>query len=172
MPMTTASAQVFIVLRAVGLLLLWYMLFECAHLLVMLLRHGPLIGWGISPFGFTFLSLHEPSTFYIWLNVFFPAFVSGLVLYLGLFSPVALVHLPLSLLLEILIVGFGVLFSSTLDFLNALRDVRFPLWGEARVLWTLQTLQAGWSAIHFTPFGRTYLRDHFGASPTELLRVM
>lgn len=168
----TASTQAIIALRAIGFLLLWYLLFECAHLLVMPLRHGPLIGWGVGPFGVTVLSLQEPPTFYIWLNVLVPAFVSGLVLYLGLFTPIALLRLRVSLLVEIVIIGCGVLFSSTLDFLNALRDVRFPLWGEARLLWTLQTLQSSWAAIHFTPFGRMYLRDHFDVSPTEILHVM
>jgi hypothetical protein len=54
---------------------------------------------------------------------------------------------------------------------NALRDLRYPLWGEARILCSLQFLRASWASIHFTPFGLSYLRDHFGSSPSELLQV-
>jgi len=172
MPIATTSTHVIIVLRAIGLLLLWFLLFEVAHLLVGLLRHGPLIGWGIGPFGVTVVSLREPPVFFIWLNVFFPALVSGLVLYIGLFTPLALLRLPSRPLIEVVVILCGVLLASTLDFLAAVRDVRFPLWGEARILWTLQTLQASWSSIHFTSFGLSYLRDHFHSTPTDLLRVM
>lgn len=172
MPVAATSTHVIIVLRAVGLLLLWFLLFKLAHLLVVLVRHGPLIGWGIGPFGVTVVSFREPPVFFIWLNVFFPALVSALVLYIGLFTPLAIVHLTARPLVMILVILCGVLLSSTLDFLTAVRDVRFPLWGEARILWTLQILQASWSRIHFTSFGLSYLRDHFHSTPTDLLRVM
>ncbi len=172
MPVATTSTHVLIILRALGLLLLWFLLFEVAHLLVGLLRHGPLIGWGIGPFGVTVVSLREPPVFFIWLNVFFPALVSGLVLYIGLFTPLALLRLSSTPLIEVVVILCGVLLASTFDFLAAVRDVRFPLWGEARILWTLQTLQASWSSIHFTSFGLSYLRDHFHSTPTDLLRVM
>lgn len=172
MPEAATSTHVIIVLRAVGLLLLWFLLFKLAHLVVVLIRHGPLIGWGIGPFGVTVVSFREPPVFFIWLNVFFPALVSSLVLYIGLFTPLAIIHLPAVPIVMILVILGGVLLSSTLDFLAAVRDVRFPLWGEARILWTLQTLQASWSRIHFTSFGLSYLRDHFHSTPTDLLRVM
>src|SRR6266567_209306 len=42
-----------------GFLLLWIMLFECAHLLVTLLRNDQLIGWAISPIGVTTLWLQS-----------------------------------------------------------------------------------------------------------------
>src|SRR5215469_17845975 len=79
-----------------GFLLLWIMLFECAHLLVTLLRNDQLIGWAISPLGVTTLFLREPSLPYILLDTFFPAAISGTALYVGLFtsltSPLAIPH--------------------------------------------------------------------------------
>jgi hypothetical protein len=38
-------------LGLVVLLVLWLVLFECAHVLTTLLRRRPLIGWAIGPFG-------------------------------------------------------------------------------------------------------------------------
>jgi hypothetical protein len=158
-------------LGLVVLLVLWLTLFECAHILTTLLRRGPLIGWAISPFGVTLMCLHEPSLFYLWLNVLCPAFVSGSVLYLGLFTSLSPLALPRGPLVEILVITAGVLFTSTTDFLNALRDMRHPLWGEARILRNIQNLRATWARIYFTPFGYSYVRDRFGANPTELLQA-
>jgi len=46
------------------------------------------------------------------------------------------------------------------------------LWGEARILRTIQNLRATWARIYFTPFGYSYVRDRFGANPTELLQAL
>src|ERR1051326_8077187 len=125
-------------LGLVVLLVLWFILFEFAHVLTTLLRRGPLVGWAIGPFGVTLLCLHEPSLLYIWLDVLCPAFVSGSVLYFGLFTSLSPLVLPRGPLVQILVITCGVLFTSTTDFLNALRDMRHPLWGEARVLLNIQ----------------------------------
>lgn len=175
MPAVLASIQVIQVsslLRFVAFLVVWFVLVECAHMLVTLLRHGPLIGWAVGPWGITIMFLHEPSLLSIWLNVLFPAVVSGVVLYTGLFTSLAPFNLPRTPLVEIITITIGVLFSSTVDFVNALRDVRYPLWGEARILRSIQFLRASWASIHFTPFGLSYLRDHFGANPTDLLQAL
>lgn len=152
-----------------GLLGLWIILFEGTHLLLSLLRHEPLIGWAVGPFGFTPLYLREPSTLYILLNVFLPALVSGFVLYIGLFTSIAPISLPHDLFLEVVIIAAGILITSTGDAMNTLRDLRYPLWGEARILRNIQTLRASWASIHFTPFGSSYLREQFGSNPTDLL---
>jgi hypothetical protein len=108
---------------------------------------------------------------FILFNALFPAVVSAFVLYLGLFtalpSPLAL---PSNPLVEILVITIGVLITSTIDFRDAMRDLRYPLWGEARILRSIQLLRASWASIHFTPFGLSYLREHFGSNPTDLLQ--
>jgi hypothetical protein len=108
---------------------------------------------------------------FILINALFPAVVSAFVLYIGLFtalpSPLAL---PTNPLVEILVISVGVLLTSTGDFLDAMRDLRYPLWGEARILRSIQLLRASWATIHFTPFGLSYLREHFGSNPTDLLQ--
>jgi hypothetical protein len=131
-----------------------------------------LIGWSVGPLGVSTLYLSEPSPVFILFNVLFPALVSACVLYIGLFtalpSPIILPHRPL---VEILVIVCGVLITSTGDFLDALRDLRYPLWGEARILRSIQLLRASWATIHFTSFGLSYLRDHFGSNPTDLLQA-
>lgn len=153
-------------------LILWIVLFKCAHLLVMLLRRSPLIGWAVGPLGITIVFLHEPSTFFIWLDVICPALVSGGTLYLGLFTPLGPVTFSSHPLLGALIIFCGVLLTSTKDFVNALRDLRHPLWGEARILRSIQLLRASWAKIHFTSFGYSYVNDHFRSSPTDLLQAL
>lgn len=168
-----ASVHITNILGLIGFLVLWIVLFECAHMPVSLLRNDPLIGWAIGPLGVTTLFLREPSVFYILLNAFFPALVSGCVLYIGLFTslPTSII-LPHHPLIEVLTVVVGVLITSTGDMLNVLRDLRHPLWGEARVLRSIQFLRASWASIHFTPFGLSYLRDNFGSSLTDLLQAL
>ncbi|HEY4383705.1 MAG TPA: hypothetical protein VGN34_04390 [Ktedonobacteraceae bacterium] len=153
-------------------LVLWIVLFRCAHILVMLLRRAPLLGWAIGPLGITFMVLHEPSALSIWLDVLIPALVSAGALYVGLFtplSPLPLLHDPF---VEVLLICFGVFITSTGDVINAFHDLRYPLWGEVRVLRTIQLLQATAARIHFTRFGNSYLVDHFGSKPPDLLRVL
>jgi len=172
MPTVLSGIHVTNLLNLVVFLVLWMILFECAHVLVTLLRHGPLIAWAVSPWGVTVMFLQEPSTLYIWLNVLFPALVSGFVLYFGLFTSLAPIALPHYPFIEVIVIAVGVLLTSTVDFVNALHDVRYPLWGEARILRSIQLLRSSWAKIHFTPFGLSYLRDHFSSNPTDLLQVM
>jgi hypothetical protein len=172
MPVVLSGIHVANLLSLVVFLVLWIVLFECAHVLVTALRHGPLIGWAVGPLGVTVMFLQEPSTLYIWLNVLFPALVSGFVLYFGLFTSLSPITIKNHTLIKVVVIAVGVLLTSTVDFVNALRDVRYPLWGEARILRSLQLLQTSWARIHFTPFGLSYLRDHFGSNPTDLFQVM
>jgi hypothetical protein len=154
------------------LLVLWIVLFKCAHLLVMLIRREPVIGWAVGPLGITLMVLHEPSTIRIWLDVLGPALVSGGVLYMGLFTALSPITLPQHPLVPVVVITCGVLLSSTGDFVNAWRDLRHPLWGEARILRSIQFLRATWAKIHFTPFGYSYLSDHFKTTPTDLLQAL
>ena len=167
-----ASIHILNPIGLIAFLVLWIVLFKCMHILLPLLRHDLLIGWAVGPLGITIMSLHEPSLLYIWLDVLFPALLSGGILWLGLFSSVAPVSLPHNLLIQILTILCGVLLTSTLDVVNAFRDVRHPLWGEARILRTILLFRATWTKVHFTPFGYSYLNDHFGFSPMDLMQVL
>ncbi|HLH60367.1 MAG TPA: hypothetical protein VKV20_01685 [Ktedonobacteraceae bacterium] len=172
MPTSMTGIHITNILGFIALLLVWIVLCEIAKMLVLLLRNDPLIGWAIGPLGISALFLSEPSIAYIIFKALFPALVSGCILYFGLFTtfpePIVVPHHPF---IEILVVAAGVLLTSTGDFLNALRDIRYPLWGEARILRTLQSMRASWATIHFTAFGLSYLRDHFHSTPTDILQA-
>ena len=171
MPGAMASIYISSIPWLVTYVLLWIALVECARILVRMLRNDPLVGWAIGPLGVSTLYLSEPSQMFILFNALFPAVVSAFVLYVELFtalpSPLAL---PSNALVKILVITVGVLLLSTGDFLDALRDFRYPLWGEARILRSIQLLRASWATIHFTPFGLSYLREQFGSEPTDLLQ--
>ena len=171
MPGTIASIYVTSIPGLVTYVILWILLVECARLLVRVFQNDPLVGWAVGPLGLSTLYLSESSPVIILFNALFPAVVSAFVLYMGLFtalpSPLALPRNPL---VEILVIAVGVLLTSTGDFLDAMRDLRYPLWGEARILRSIQLLCASWATIHFTHFGLTYLRENFGSSPTDLLQ--
>ncbi len=173
MPGIIASLHVTSIPGLIGFVLLWIVLVECARMVLRALRNEPLIGWAVGPLGVSTLYLSEPSPLFILFTAIFPAVVSACVLYIGLFtsfpSPIVLTHTPF---VEILVIVVGVLLTSTGDFLDALRDLRYPLWGEARILRSIQLLRASWTTIHFTPFGLSYLRDHFGSNPTDLLQAL
>ena len=166
-----ASLNVTSIPKLVAYVFIWIFLVECARILVRLNRSDPLVGWAVGPLGVATLYLSEPSPVFILFSALFPAIVSAFVLYLELFtaipSPLSLPHNPL---FEILVITFGVLITSTIDFIHAMRDLRYPLWGEARILRNIQLLRASWASIHFTPFGLSYLREHFGSNPADLLQ--
>jgi hypothetical protein len=157
--------------RLVAYVLIWIIIVECARILVGVYRNDPLVGWAVGPLGVSTLYLSEPSPVFILFSALFPAMVSAFVLYVGLFtaipSPLFLPHNPI---FEILVITIGVLITSSLDFFDAMRDLRYPLWGEARILRNIQLLRASWASIHFTPFGLSYLHEHFGSNPTDLLQ--
>ena len=173
MPGIHRDMHVTSLLGLVGFVVLWLALVEIAKVLLALLKNDPLIGWAIGPFGITTLALCEPAPLFILFNALFPAVISGCILYFGLFSvlpsPLALPH---NLLVEILVIAAGVLFTSAGNILNALRDLRYPLWGEARFLRNIQFLRASFASIHFTSFGISYLRKQFGSNPTDLLQAL
>ena len=155
----------------VAYVLIWVILVESARILVRVYRNDPLVGWAVGPLGVSTLYLSEPSPVFILFNALFPAIVSAFVLYLELFTAIpSPLSLPNNPLFEILVITIGVLITSTVDFRDAMRDLRYPLWGEARILRNIQLLRASWASIHFTPFGLSYLREHFGSNPSDLLQ--
>src|SRR5207244_12888431 len=120
MPVAMTSIHVFNFLELAGFLVLWIVLFECAHVLVALLRHGPLIGWAVSPLGVTVMFLYEPSTLYIWLNVLFPALISGFVIYVGFFSSLAPISFPRHPLIDLIALALWILVSRVFALFRAL----------------------------------------------------
>lgn len=156
----------------IAFLVLWPILVVCSRLLISSLRNDPLICWAIGPLGFSTIYLGEPSSTAIILGAIVPAIVSGFILYFSLFSALpSPLTLPHRLLVEIPVIAGGMILTSAFDIMSAMRDLRHPLWGEARVLRTIQFLRASWASIHFTAFGINFLRDHFDITPSDLLQA-
>jgi hypothetical protein len=65
-----------------------------------------------------------------------------------------------------------VLIAAGLQGLRLFGDLRFPLWGEARMLALVERSRALGSRVHFTSAGRQLLRERFGATPREFLRSL
>lgn len=172
MPNVIASIHIYNVLEFVLLVILWLALCECAHVGVRLLRREPLIGWAVGPLGVTIMFLHKPSLFHVCLDVLCTAIVSATVLYIGLYTGISPVIFPHNSPIPILVVCSAVVIMSVATFMRVWQDARYPLWGEARVLLTIQKLRSSWASIHFTPFGCSYLLDHFGSNPTDLLQAL
>src|SRR5256885_1772773 len=80
--------------------------------------------------GVTLMVVYEPATWYIWFTVACPALVSSTILYVGLFTELSPVALPYSPGAQVVILVCGVIIASSGDIVNALRDLRYPLWGE------------------------------------------
>ncbi|GER89353.1 hypothetical protein KDW_35150 [Dictyobacter vulcani] len=110
MPDFLAGISITNTLNLVLFLVIWIILCELTHVLVLLWRREPLIGWAVGPFGLTFMALREPSPLYIWLDVFVPAVVSGSVLFIGLFTALSPVVFP-STFLKVLVMICGLLFT-------------------------------------------------------------
>ena len=160
-------------LGLVGFVVLWLCLVKGTKILLKAFRNDPLIGWAVGPFGISTLFLSTPSARFILLSTTFQTLISGVILYLGLFTglPSPLL-LPRNPLLIIAVLVLGSLLASLGDWVAALRDLYFPLWGEVRILHNIQRLRSSWATIHFTPFGLSYLREHFSSNPTELLQAL
>lgn len=172
---TATSVHSVQMLNPIGILVflaLWIALSRCTHILLTLLRHERLLGWAIGPLGITLLTLREPSLFSIWLNVLIPALVSGVVVYIGLFTALSPFMLPHGPVIEVVCVVVGMVLTSAGDILAALWDTRYPLWGEVRILRTIHLLRATWARIHLTPFGMSYLSKQFGFQPADILKVL
>jgi len=172
MPNVMASIHIYTFLEFFLLVILWLVLCECAHVGIRLLRREPLIGWAVGPLGVKIMFLHEPSLLYICLDVLCPAIISASFLYIGFYTPVSPVVFPQDSPVPVLIICGAVVAVCVATFMRVWQDARYPLWGEARVLRTIQKLRGSWASIHFTPFGYSYLLDHFGSNPTDLLQAL
>src|SRR5258708_20523971 len=135
MPNTVTRIHITSIPGLVGYVILWIILCECATMLATLLRHHPFIGSAVGPLGLSSLFVSEPSIVFILFNALFPAAISACVLYFGLFTALpSPIFLPHHLFVETLVICGGVLLTCTGDFLDFVRDLQYPLWGEAPCL--------------------------------------
>jgi hypothetical protein len=157
-----------------ALILLWILAYVGTCLMLTALRADPPVGWSVGPFGISAIFLRAPSALYCLWQLLLPALVAALVLYFGLFytSPPPILGLPHTPGAEVVAVLVGAVGMSGGNMRRIVRDVRYPLWGEARMLHAVQHARALGGKVYFTTFGRIYLREEFDTTPQDLLQAL
>ncbi len=161
-------AQTLSMLIQLGICLAAY---QVACWMMLLLPRQSLIGWTVGPFGIGAIALGTPSRRVRVAQIVAPVLVLAGVSYADLYlaHPWALArvdHRPAARALATLA---ALLVGAALQALRFAGEVRFPIWGDARVLATVQRSRALGGIVLFTARGRAYLRERFGATPREFL---
>jgi hypothetical protein len=161
-------------LQLVWVLVLWMALHEGVYLLLGMLRRQSLVCWSIGPLGAATTYLRAPGRLFVLLQVVLPAMLAAGFLRFSLFetTPPPIVNLPTRTLVQVLVILLSLLFTSTIRVIMLVRDWRYPLWGEARVLRSVSWCRATGACIYFTTFGRSFLRERFQSSPREFLQTL
>ncbi len=152
-------------------------LHELAHVLVARAYGYRAICLGLSPLAVGIVFLDEPRQRYWLLQVIVPTAVTAVATYLSLFvllpptsaprvvfSGVVAGELAFSIALAVL-TGLG-------DLASAVTEARRPLWGRDRVVRDVRMLKQIRSLVCFTAFGRRYVAEEFGQSPSEFEKAV
>lgn len=172
MTMLATSLQVH-ALAAIFLVFLWLLTMQLLTVVLAQLGGRALIAWNISMLGVAAIYLRRPPAVMRFLQLVGPLAGAALAAYLLLRDRVVppISNLPDTLWVRAAVALGGSLLLGLPRLLGALREARFPLWGEARVLDRLARGAPG-QITYFTASGRTYLRDRFNATPEEFLRTV
>jgi len=154
--------------------LLWLAVYHLVYWLTALTRDPSLVAWSFGPLGITAVGLREPRVRQRLLQLT----LAGLALAALVYTTLYLVHPgPITGLNpepsdQALTVGIPVAVVTLWRLIMILRERRFPLWGEARVMAAVQRSRATGALVFFTRGGRSFLRERFGATPHEFLRMV
>lgn len=166
-------------LSPIGVVALCCATYYVACWLVAMMRRDALVCWTVGPLGITAVYLREPPRGLLVAQVWVPALLVACASYMGLslVHPLPLVPVPLAvqdpqMLTRLGTVALVVLAVGGVQCLRLLADRRCPLWGDARVLVSVQRSRALGALVHFTPVGRAFLRERFGITPSELLHLV
>ncbi|MGZ3676466.1 MAG: hypothetical protein ACXVCO_19355 [Ktedonobacterales bacterium] len=155
-------------------IVLWLIAYHVAYWIVAIVRDPSLICWGVGPFGITIVSLRQPPRRQVVSQLAIAAAVLACLAYTSLYliTPQPIPGLSRTLTVQAIVVAIPVVLVTLARLIGILRDLRSPLWGEARVLTGVQRSLATGARIYFTPVGRAFLRERFGATPHEFLRMV
>ncbi len=156
------------------ILLLWVLIYHVTFWTVALIRDPSLVCWSLGPFGITVVSLRQPSLSRLAVQLFAAAVALGCTDYatLYLLMPPPIAGLDSAASVRALAIAIPVVALSAIHLFGALRDRLRPLWGEARVMSSVQRSVATGARVYFTPKGRTFLRERFDVTPAEFLRMV
>lgn len=154
--------------------LLWLVVYHLVYWLIAVVRDPSLVCWSFGVLGITAVPLREPPLRLRFLQLAMATLTLAALVYTTLYvvhpGPIAGLDLTLSGRLLTVLAPVGVL--TLFRLVQIVRERRFPLWGEARVMAAVQRSRATGNVIVFTRSGRTFLRERFGATPHEFLRMV
>ena len=155
-------------------LVFWITLHEAVYLLLGISQRRLLVCWSIGPLGVTTTYAHEPGRGFLIAQLLAPAVLAALFLRFSLFesTPPPVLYLPQGVLAQVITVLASVILTSSIRAMMLVRDWRYPLWGEARLLRSVSWCRATGAVIYFTAFGRAFLRERFQATPREFLQTV
>lgn len=157
-----------------AIVLLWIAVYHVVYWAVALTRDPALVCWSVGLFGVSVVSLREPPARRVLAQLAVAALALGAISYASLFAlqPPPIAGLSQAPRAELLVVAIPVIALTIARGVGVIRERRHPLWGEARVLTSVQRSLATGARIYFTPHGRAYLRERFQATPPEFLRMV
>lgn len=157
-----------------SVIVLWLLAYHVAYWSVAIARDSSLVCWSIGPFGISTVSLREPRASRLLAQLCFAAVVVACLTYASLFviDPAPIDGLQHTLIVQGLAIAIPVVALTAAHLLGIIREQCFPLWGEARVLAGVQRSVATRARVYFTPSGRAFLHERFGATPHEFLRMV
>jgi hypothetical protein len=161
-------------LQLFWLLILWTGLHEGTYLLLGMVRWRILICWSIGPLGIATTYEREPGRVFSLAQLLLPAALAALFLRFAFFQavPPPILNLPHGTLAQVFTMLLSLALTSSARVVMLVRDWRYPIWGEARLLRSLSWRRATRTAIYFTTFGRAFLRERFHATPREFLQIV
>lgn len=161
-------------LYLVAVVAFWLVAYHLTYWLVAIAREPSLVCLGVGPLGVTVVSLRQPPALRIAVQLFAAAGVLGCIVYANLYlvTPPPIAGLNHAFSQELIGVGAPVVVATITRLLLVMRDLRYPLWGEAGVLARVQRSLATGSRVYFTTAGKNFLRERFGATPREFLSMI
>ncbi len=152
----------------------WALVYYVVYWAVAIARDASLICWGVGPLGLTVVTLRRPAPRQLALQFVSAGLALACVADVSLFlaHPGPITGLSETISAELGVIALVVAVATVLRLLANIRARRFPVWGEARVLVAVQRSVATGAVLFFTPTGRTFLRERFGATPGEFIQTM
>lgn len=155
-------------------IVVWMLMYHATYRIVGVMRDPSLVCWAVGPFGVTPISLREPSVKNRIAQFVLAAAIMMAAVYVSLFGVMrAPISGPdISGAMRLLVAVVPVVIATVIRLFLLALSRRYPLWGEARVLTRVQRSVALGARIYFTRRGRMFLRERFGATPHEFLRMV
>lgn len=158
----------------ISVLVLWVAVYHVAFWSVAIARDPSLVCWSVGLFGLSVVSPRQPPARRLLLQLAAGSVAIACTAYtsLYLFRPAPIAELDGSTTTRAAATLMPAAVLSLAHLIGIVRDRRRPLWGEARVLTGVQRSLASGARLYFTPAGRDYLRERFGATPDEFLNMV